>query len=136
MKVFNAEVKSCGVCYCSGVNMHGEYYCKVNMEEIKDITKIHKDCLFNKPITKDVFEGFGFIFKEDNDFELYELQNEDYSCYEIMVYEDKICISEYYQKELSAKIFPREHWSCNNLFIGTINSPEELKFILTSLGVI
>jgi len=61
MKVFNKEVEECCLCPClDHLDMDGSPYCNILQEDIKDCNIIHKDCPFNKPITIEVIESFGF----------------------------------------------------------------------------
>ena len=124
MKVFNKEVEECCLCPClDHLDMDGSPYCNILQEDIKDCNIIHKDCPFNKPVTKEVIEGFGFkylrkgwsenskIYRKNRGegFEIYSRNNESF------------------------------HITKANglvLFEGAINNLVELEFILRSVGVI
>ena len=114
MKVWGKEVNNCGNCACYNAD---EFGCGCGNLEIdfpwnfNPYQNIYEKCLFSKPITKEVIEGFGF-----NEFQK--------NCYrkggtEIIVHEYSIGIDmgveeiQYY-----------------------INNPVELEFILKSVGVL
>lgn len=127
MKVFNEEVNCCQDCpFLNHIGMDGEdSYCN---KLHKDITErsIDKECPFNKPITKEVIEGFGFEIFNYRNIECFNLKN-----YLLFKFENNNFIS--IDKFPG---IPRHCESGNNCFRGTINNLIELEFILKSIGVI
>lgn len=108
MKVWGKEVKYCRECnYCSDGNV-----CSYTGEyQQYSFEEIDKDCPFSKPITKEVIEKFGFKEFSKN-------------CYknggiELIVHEQYIGVDD-----------------GNYEVLYYISNPEELRFILTSLGII
>lgn len=114
MKVWNKEVSCCEDCDYENKEFH---CCQIDYS-IDNI----KDCPFNKPVTKEVIEGFGFL-------EIPKLSPKHCDIYrrednlQIMVGKNIVEINTYYEYE-------------STLFKGTINNPVELEFILRSIGVI
>ena len=131
MKVFNEEVNCCQDCYfLNHVGMDGEdSYCN---KLHKDVTEhsIEKDCPLNKPITKEVIEGFGFKFEGGKLRENF-LDNFNFK--------DKIRL-EYWYKDKALTIININRGIFEEypdvIFRGTINNPIELEFILRSIRVI
>jgi hypothetical protein len=122
MRVWNKEVSCCEDCNYENKEFH---CCQVDYS-IDDI----KDCPFNKPITKEVIEGFGFYhFYDDFTFGVYTKNMEnDHRWNMTYDYSDKSCrIIEVDSN--NSEIF-------GETFIGTINNPIELEFILRSIGAI
>ena len=139
MKVFNEKVEDCCLCpYLGSYSMNEEPYCKLDKKNIEDINVIPEHCPFNKPITKEVIEGFGFVnTKQYSDELVFQKNISDYEFYELSLQEDNRVIIEYWsQEKLVTKVLPKETWRCFNIFAGKINNPEELKFILTTIGVL
>jgi hypothetical protein len=129
MRIFNEEVFNCGQCPLA---IRDEYYvgCQKLDKEFYSFDAINKDCPFNKPITKEVIEGFGFYhFYDDFTFGVYTKNMEnDHIWNMIYDYSDKSCrIIEVDSN--NSEIF-------GETFIGTINNPIELEFILRSIGAI
>jgi hypothetical protein len=129
MRIFNEEVFNCGQC---PLVIRDEYYvgCQKLDKEFYSFDTINKDCPFNKPITKEVIEGFGFYhFYDDFTFGVYTKNMEnDHRWNMTYDYSDKSCrIIEVDSN--NSEIF-------GETFIGTINNPIELEFILRSIGVI
>lgn len=123
MKVLNEEVEDCCLCpYLGSYSMNEEPCCKLDKKDIEDINVIPEHCPFNKPVTKEVIEGFGFL-------EIPKLSPKHCDIYrrednlQIMVGKNIVEINTYYEYE-------------STLFKGTINNPVELEFILRSIGVI
>lgn len=139
MKVFNEEVNYCQDCpFLNHVGMDGEdSYCNKLHKDVME-RSIDKDCPFNKPITKEVIEGFGFVnTKQYSDELVFQKNISDYEFYELSLQEDNRVIIEYWsQEKLVTKVLPKETWGCFNIFAGEINNPEELGFILHSIRVI
>ena len=81
----------------------------------------HEDCPYSKPITKEVIESFGF--KQGLTW-VNEHQRYDKGEYCIQI------------TEIDTNILTIYKYMGPTLFYGTINNPEELRFILTSLGII
>ena len=126
MRVYNEKVDRCCECpMLDHLDMEGSPFCGILNEEV-DNNKIHPDCPFSKPITKDVIEGFGFKIFNYRNIECFNLKN-----YLLFKFENNNFIS--IDKFPDT---PRHCESGNNCFRGTINNPEELKFILTAIGVI
>lgn len=131
MKVLNKEVEECCMCPClDHLDMDGSSYCNMLQKDIKDCNIIDKDCPFNKPITKEVIEGFGFYhFYDDFTFGVYTKNMENNHMWNMTYdYSDKSCrIIEVDSND--SEIF-------GETFIGTINNPIELEFILQNIGII
>lgn len=142
MRVFNKEVKGCHECnYNAAEGQCGETWCKFiykDTDNLDSTNPIHKECPFNKPITKEVIKGFGFLNTKQYSDELVCQKNiSEYEFYELSLQEDNRFIIEYWSQErLVAKVLPKETWGCFNIFVGEINNPVELEFILCSIGVI
>ena len=131
MKVFNEEVEDCCLCpYLGNYSMNEEPYCKLDKKDIDDINVIPEHCPFNKPITKEVIEGFGFKFEGGKLRENF-LDNFNFK--------DKIRL-EYWYKNKSLTIININRGIFEEypdvIFRGTINNQIELEFILRSIGVI
>jgi hypothetical protein len=129
MRIFNEEVFNCGQCPLA---IRDEYYvgCQKLDKEFYSFDAINKDCPFNKPITKEVIEGFGFYhFYDDFTFGVYtKNMGNDHMWNMTYDYSDKSCrIIEVDSND--SEIF-------GETFIGTINNPIELEFILRSIGAI
>lgn len=125
MKVFNKEIEDCCLCpYLGNYSLDEEPYCRFNKKDITDINVIPEHCEFNKPITKEVIEGFGF--KQYNKPHTYHfwmfptLINPQFKM-------TKMTETEYIIEDLVNHIF---------VFKGEINNPEELKFLMICLGII
>lgn len=125
MKVFNEEVNCCQDCpFLDHVGMDGEdSYCNKLHKDVME-RSIDKDCPFNKPITKEVIEGFGFKLLSDKD-NWCEFRNNKCDLY----------VNLDFQKPTHLNIHSR-----GSAFIGNckpkVNNPIELEFILKSIGVI
>ncbi len=131
MKVFNEKVEDCCLCpYLGSYSMNEEPYCKLDKKDIDDINVIPEHCPFNKPITKEVIEGFGFKFEGGKLRENF-LDNFNFK--------DKIRL-EYWYKDKALTIININRGIFEEypdvIFKGTINNPVELEFILKSIGVI
>lgn len=131
MKVFNEEVEDCCLCpYLGNYSMNEEPYCKLDKKDIDDINVIPEHCPFNKPITKEVIEGFGFKLEGGKLRENF-LDNFNFK--------DKIRL-EYWYKDKALTIININRGIFEEypdvIFKGTINNPVELEFILKSIGVI
>lgn len=129
MKVFNEEVNCCQDCpFLNHVGMAEDSYCN---KLHKDVTEhsIDKDCPFNKPITKEVIEGFGFVKDITLIFQKPDL---------IIVETTEVSNSKYYKMVYSFRYKTCEIMDCEDstLFLGNINNPQELEFVLRSIGVI
>src|SRR5574344_1350193 len=129
MRIFNEAVFNCGQCPLA---IRDEYYvgCQKLDKEFYSFDTINKNCPFNKPITKEVIEGFGFYhFYDDFTFGVYTKNMENDHMWNMTYdYSDKSCrIIEVDSSD--SEIF-------GEIFIGTINNPIELEFILRSGGVI
>lgn len=142
MKVFNEEVSCCNDCPMIDRSSDRWSDPKCNLSygtNVSDKNKtISKDCPFDKPITKEIIEGFGFVnTKQYSDELVFQKNISDYEFYELSLQEDNRVIIEYWsQEKLVTKVLPKETWGCFNIFAGEINNPEELGFILHSIGVI
>ena len=125
MKVFNEEVKSCNDCL--GYNGF-ECICTGEFIKYADFNKgirgPGEECPFNKPITKEVIEGFGLSLISDKN-NWCEFRNSKCDLY----------VNLDFQKPITLNIHSRGH-----SFIGNCkpkaNNPVELEFILRSVGVI
>ena len=134
MKVFNKEVSCCNDCPMIDRNSDRYLDPKCNLSHganVSDKNKtISKDCPFNKPITKEVIEGFGFKFEGGKLRENF-LDNFNFK--------DKIRL-EYWYKDKALTIININRGIFEEypdvIFKGTINNPIELEFILKSIGVI
>lgn len=131
MKVFNKKVNHCKQCPCysSEELASGDFgWCNVVEEHVSQ--EIPKDCPFNKPVTKEVIEGFGFKFEGGK---LRENFLDSFN------FKDKIRL-EYWYKDKALTIININRGIFEEypdvIFKGTINNPIELEFILTSIGVI
>jgi hypothetical protein len=115
MKVWGKEVK-----YCGGCNYYTGYEkCALLGEPVKyPFEEIHIDCPFDTIITRKVIESFGFKFIIKDQYYISALGDKG--------------ITLLIDNDLYIQIIIDEHY----LFQGTINNPEELRFILTSLGII
>ena len=139
MKVWNMDIPTCVQCPYIFVD---EYNCancgstgRVGFYLGKDyeIEDIHKDCPFNKSITKEVIESFGFkvVKEQGNAYKGIIEYNYEYEDSNLIGYWTIIKSSDNYcviQKE--------DYIGVMCYFRGAINNPEELKFILASLGII
>ena len=47
--------------------------------------------------------------------------------------DEKYFIYEHYQTKMVCKVLDDRYWNKNELFFGTINNPEELKFIISRI---
>jgi len=122
MIVYDREIKACWMCpyYDAPKSKLDEgWLCHADSHEIEESHKnstIHKDCPFNKPITKEVIESFGFKY-------IMTSYNGYYK-------KDNIELSYTYDKRIQIK-------TCEGItFLGIINNPEELKFILKRLNIL
>lgn len=145
VRIWNQEVSNCSQCpLCISLiilTTRDCYYCndlKVVMNGNDADSEIHKDCPFTKFITKEVIEGFGFkytggqmIANGRQDYEgIFPILGLLHLSYKPT--NKKIIIKHpNYIRDGSGKF---ENYI--NLFEGTINNPEELKFILKSLNII
>lgn len=124
MKVLNKEVEECCLCPClNHLDLDGSPYCNMLQKDIKDSNTIDKDCPFNKPITKEVIEGFGFKGQEANSV-YYKMEG-----YRLVYWPNKpyriTSVFKTYTDGDEVKIFD-----------GTITSKPHLEFILQSLNII
>jgi hypothetical protein len=128
MRVFNKEVKGCHECsYNAAEGQCGETWCKFiykDTDNLDLISPIHKECPFNKPITKESFKEVGLkLISDKNNW--CEFRNDKCDLY----------VNLDFQKPTHLNIHSRGH-----SFIGNckpkVNNPEELEFILRSIGVI
>lgn len=141
MKVWNEEIKNCGDCpYVESYNR--EWTCEYDEHEITTgfNLDIDEDCPFDKPITRNVIETFGFtIIKEldynikgqlspENPFKFYEL---DYD-----LDDNELIIEEFSQGKMLGQSMDKNTFDSRIIFEGVIDNPEELKFILISLNII
>lgn len=148
MKVFNKEVEECCMCPClDHLDMDGSPYCNMLQKDIKDCDTIDKDCPFNKSVTKEDFEKFGFNYfpkyilshkgafvLERND--LYpKIGNTDITVdYLVEWYDNRFAI--FILQHNENEIYENQVLGAPRQFIGTINNPIELEFILQSIGII
>jgi hypothetical protein len=130
MKVFNKKVNHCKQCPCysSEELASGAFgWCNVVEEHVSQ--EIPKDCPFNKPVTKEDFEKFGFKELSHSNIHLLKFKQGDfftmYSPYNNHCIIEKGIINE--MSTLPESLL---------MFKGTINNPIELEFILKSIGVI
>ncbi len=136
MKVFNTEVNCCNE--CPMIDRHSDKYLdlKCNLlhrANVSDKNKtISKDCPFNKPITQEIIEGFGFKVMSDYGAGTSYILGDAYKL-DTVKYEGLTYSKNQVRIFTNAGIFG-EDWS--RIFMGTINNPEELKFILSSLNII
>lgn len=126
MKVFNKEINNCAECsfllndlYC--VQLEEDIYNTFDEESefiFNKQTQIYSNCPFNKPVTKEDIESFGFTTRnEESDFIL----NFSYLEYKLQYCSsEKTCIIK------NHKI----------LFDGKITSKLHLEFILQTLNII
>lgn len=133
MRVFNKEVTMCARCPHINQPDNGYHSESCNYDylvDIKDPHVIAKNCPFNKPITKEVIEGFGFVQNHTNTAKMYSIFKDTYS---VFLYKDDKNYFEISNCHDTLKI----HGSAVEwLFRGIINNPVELEFILRSTGVI
>jgi len=130
VKIWDKEVNSCSKCKYfyedDDCNVACPYKDSINLNSNNNYENIHKDCPFLKPITKEVIESFGFEYldcksillmfrKRLTDGNVYNLWlGNKFNNYTTTIFKD-----------------PSEQL----IFKGVINNPEELRFILTSLGI-
>ena len=147
MKVWNKEANSCSECICKNTHdFDGSPYCNLTFEDVKN-NSIHKDCPFAQKITKELVEGFGFIklpeylscsngaylletdklfFPYSRGYKInYLIESHSDNTFIIFKfrYIDNVC----YEDLVAGSI---------SIFMGKINNPQELSFILRSIGVI
>lgn len=136
MKVWGKEVSCCNDCtyfYKDGDILE----CATDeLKHLKSLDKVeykmyaHEDCPFSKPITKEVIEKFGFIFRyNDFTFEVFNKTKDSISNYNL-----EYDYSSHWCTINTCNLDDTEIYS--EIFKGEINNPEELRFILTSLGII
>lgn len=116
MKVWNKEISHCGHCgLCA-------------LEYPAEIDTIHPDCPFNKELTKEDIESFGFVEDTLRDYEEYR------KCY---IFPQHFTLT-HLLKDIAIKItgFDQGLNKRIYLFEGTITSKPHLEFILQSLGII
>jgi hypothetical protein len=127
MRVFNKEVTMCARCPHINQPDNGYHSESCNYEYLVDIEDPHviaKNCPFNKPITKESFKELGLkLISDKNNW--CEFRNDKCDLY----------VNLDFQKPTHLNIHSRGH-----SFIGNckpkVNNPEELEFILRSIGVI
>lgn len=138
MKVFNKEIEGCLRCiYTSNIN--GISVCAYDdrfkeMFKLNDrifdkdkghyVQEIHKDCPFNKSLTKEDFESFRFLFNPT--INKYQKKITD-NIYFLKFHNDIFCDITMLQKG-EGYIEP--------LFSGNITSKPHLEFILQLLNII
>jgi len=128
MKVFNQEITNCRNC-----NLFDEEFMRCNYTDIElrnyddegneifyEYNDIHKTCPFNKPLTKEDIESFGFIQTESETF--WNKYISDDTLYIIYHNQFKIIISYAYNNDDKSKY--------------NIQSKPHLEFILNSLDII
>lgn len=127
MKVFNQIVECCQECnYGYDDICKQQFFCGKLDKEIRKTLFIYQDCPFNKKITREVIEGFGFELVDPLEmglaYNVYVLNNKNTYT---LIARDKFFII---TKEIYGDTYI--------LFDGILNNPEELKFILNSLNII
>jgi hypothetical protein len=130
MRIFNEEVFNCGQCPLA---IRDEYYvgCQKLDKEFYSFDTINKDCPFNKPITKEVIEGFGFASNHvTRNNAMYNIFKNEYSTFLYCGENNYFEISNCHDVKMTNN--SRVGW----IFKGVINNPIELEFILRSIGVI
>ena len=129
MEVWNKRLNSC--CECPYYD--GDTCSILEVITHKPSERIHKDCPFNKPITKKVIEGLGWI-KSDEQI----LPKDIIGCYDFRNDINK----EYHGvfRETHTTILRWDltgmEYKWVQIFSGRLNNPEELKFILKRLNII
>ena len=134
MRVYNEKVDRCCECpILDHLDMDGSPFCGMLNEEV-DNNKIHPDCPFSKPITKEVIEGFGF--KVPNFVDQY-FKNKEWER-DIEGSDDSFGNPKTYSLRIDqyGKIEIRGPFGDFRLFYGKLNNPEELEFILRRVGAI
>ena len=135
VKVWGLEIDSCWKCYHHGRTDFDELCCSYTGTIIK--SDINEDCPFSKPITKEVIEEFGFVKCDSLNGYYYKAVPEvishsgEYFLYDSIVDTDSYelyCIDNY--------MFTIRNLDSEIVFIGAVNNPIELEFILKSVGVI
>ena len=147
VKVWGEEIDSCWKCYHHGRTDFDELCCSYTGTIIK--SDINEDCPFSKPITKEVIEGFGFIYNYNADLE--NMETPEHSCnpYQCILKDVSFCNS---SRSIDLKMtylgtlnnpniyrlemYERNYFEWYSIFEGRLNNPIELEFILKSLGVI
>ena len=148
MKVFNEEVEDCCLCpYLGNYSMNEEPYCKLDKKDIEDINVIPNHCPFSQKITKEVIEGFGFIKLQEyvlshngayvlkTNLEYPEIGTAYKLDYLIESYNNSR-FAIFKVKHIEGAVYENLVIDGILMFIGTINNPIELEFILRSIGVI
>lgn len=75
MKVWNKEVEDCSECpHLNHVGMAEDKFCNILQEEIHWKVKLLENCPFNKELTKEDIEKFGFKFKSHSVRDWYILE--------------------------------------------------------------
>ena len=142
MKVWNKNINSCCDCYhCDGDS------CNITNEFLNNRSEIiNVNCPFAQPITKEVIEGFGFtklpeyfsassayLLETDKLFFPYSRGYkinyliESHSDNTFIIFKFRYIDNVRYEDLVAGSI---------SIFMGTINNPSELEFILRSIGVI
>ena len=137
MKVLGKEVNSCDTCYLSRLfedsTSGTDIRCGWNNLYIFDAYEhsyIHKDCPFSKPITSEVIESYGFKncnFTINSNFTKYSKSIDNISHW-LLWYniEENVYTIE--------KVVGGMYLAPFIKFVGKINNPVELEFILKSFG--
>lgn len=140
MKVFNEEINNCADCkYSDMYNQECNFTDYIKLKEGMDVNyfkEIHFDCPFNKPVTKQDIEDFGFVFTTKSIDDWYYKEGE----YET----EQFNTNRFYKLQLQ---FSRKDEICKIcaidtdnseyiLFNGKISSKPHLEFILKSLNII
>ena len=134
MKIFNKQVNCCNDCPMIDRSEDRFTEPKCNVERYADVSKkntiISKDCPFGKPVTKEVIEGFGFEYKVFKTFSYFK------NPLFLRWYENKEGVYLQLKPKNEILIYKQQDEGKDILFQGEINNPEELEFILCSIGVI
>ena len=132
MKVWGKEVNKCEDCEYAFINSYEDWECA--KEPLKwgtsvDKYSIHKDCPFSKPITSEVIESYGFKLGFDRD----EIIQYNWFHPNKKVYVLKL------NRLTNIYEIVEERGLLEDLvymYLGKINNPVELEFILKSLGIV
>lgn len=150
MKIWTKETFNCNECrHLNRLDLDGtcNYLCNILEKDINEVLSIDKDCPFSKPITNEVIEGFGFtklpeytlchngayVLETDKTFPL--IRAEYKLDYIIECFKDNIFFV-FKIKHIEGVDYENLVMEGIPIFMGTINNPEELKFILATIGVI
>lgn len=142
MKVFNREVKNCIECKFYDYRQDKCMYLglrtanRLNEFNFKPFKEIFDECPFNKPLTKEDIESFGFVFATKSIDDWYYKEGE----YET----EQFNTNRFYKLQLQ---FSRKDEICKIcaidtdnseyiLFNGKITSKPHLEFILNTLNII